>query len=106
MAAVSQASYGHATPSWGTTSLKKKKEKGERIYTASRASTRERAKRAGRGGTGKRKGQRRGKESSAQDAFLTDRGMLRNCVSADRAGGRKNGAVTAGKRGGGGGGGL
>ncbi|CAM6043594.1 unnamed protein product [Sphagnum compactum] len=53
-----------------------------------------------RGGAGKRKGQRRGKESSAQDAFLTDRGMLRTCVSADRAGGGKNGAVTAGREGG------
>jgi hypothetical protein len=103
MAAVSQASYGHATPSCGDYIAEEKKEKGERIYTAARASTRERASGAGRGGTGKRKGQRRGKESSGQDAFLTDRGMLRNCVSADRAGGRKNGAVTAGRGGGGGG---
>ncbi len=107
MAAVSQASYGHATPSSGTTSLKRKGERRKDLHGSQREHEggSERGG-AGRGGAGKRKGQRRGKESSAQDAFLTDRGILRTCVSADRAdraGGGKNGAVTAGVRGGGGG---
>ncbi|CAM6008152.1 unnamed protein product [Sphagnum balticum] len=64
-----------------------------RKYTESE-STREGA--SEQGVAGKHKGQRRGKESSAQDTFLTDRGMLRTCVTADRAVGGKNGAVTAG----------
>lgn len=54
MAAVSQASYGHATPSWGDYIAEEKKEKGERIYTAARASTRERASGAGRDGQAQR----------------------------------------------------
>jgi hypothetical protein len=60
MAAVSQASYGHATPSSGTTSLKRKGEKGEKIYTAAKASTREGASGAGRGGQAQKPKKRKG----------------------------------------------
>jgi len=93
MAAVSQASYGRATPSSGTTSLKRKRRK-EKGFTRQpeRARGKERASGAWRASA---KAKEEEKESSAQDAFLTDRGMLRTCVSADRAGGGKNGAVTA-----------